>query len=276
MPRKLTLATCQYPVSDSIPKNTRYIIKQISGAKFRKADIVHFSECNLTGYAGIDFHSFDVQNEEIINDSMGRICTLAGELGIWLILGRHSYDKNKDKPYISLFIIDDHGNIVVRYDKRMLFGEKGQMDKRFYESGEKAVVFDIKNVRCGLLICHEWRYPELYREYKKLGVELIFHSWYDGNLSGKEYESDGKNTGELILGSVRGYAANNHLWISGSNTSRRESCFPAFVVRPDGRILNKLSRNRAGVLISRINPDKKYEDPSGSNREKILSSYDPD
>ena len=26
-------------------------------------------------------------------------------------------------------------------------------------------------------------YPELYREYKKLGVEVILQSWYDGNLN---------------------------------------------------------------------------------------------
>ena len=65
-------------------------------------------------------------------------------------------------------------------------------------------------------------------------------------------------------------AANNYLWISGSNTSRKESCFPAFVVRPDGRIHGKLARNRQGVLISRIDLDTTFVDPSGHLRNRFI------
>ncbi|MEZ4606679.1 MAG: hypothetical protein R2865_07755 [Deinococcales bacterium] len=28
-------------------------------------------------------------------------------------------------------------------------------------------VFDIRGFCCGALICHDYRYPELYREYKR-------------------------------------------------------------------------------------------------------------
>ena len=103
-------------------------------------------------------------------------------------------------------------------------------------------------------------------------VKILFQSWYDGNKSEGKFKGEGKELGELITGSVRGYAANNYLWISGSNTSRKESSFPAFVVRPDGIYQGKLHRNRPGVLISHIDFQKDFPDPSGHLRDRILKS----
>jgi predicted amidohydrolase len=123
------------------------------------------------------------------------------------------------------------------------------------------------------LICHEWRYPELYREYKRMNVELIFQSFYDGGLSEGDYIYEGKEQGDLITGTLKGYAANNHLWISASNTGKRESCFPSLVIQPDGIIRNKLRRNMPGVLITEIDLDEQFIDPSGTWRGDILRKY---
>jgi predicted amidohydrolase len=38
----------------------------------------------------------------------------------------------------------------------------------------------VKGVRCGALICHDFRYDELYREYLRRGVQLILHSFHNG------------------------------------------------------------------------------------------------
>jgi len=111
----------------------------------------------------------------------------------------------------------------------------------------------------------------LYREQKRLGTEILFQSWYDGNLSTAKFAEEGNDLGSLITGTVRGNAANNSLWISASNTSKKESCFASFVVRPDGRIVHQLKRNVTGVLISKINLSTKFEDPSGHWRERAFS-----
>jgi len=102
-------------------------------------------------------------------------------------------------------------------------------------------------------------------------VRLLFQSWYDGNLSSDRYLREGKELGELITGTVRGNAASNYLWISASNNSKNESTFPSFVAQPDGRILHKLARNRAGVLISRIDTDEVFTDPSSHNRNRLIN-----
>ncbi len=266
---ELTIATCQFPVSADIDNNRGYIRKLIIQAKRKGAEIAHFSESSLSGYAGIDFNTFEKYDETLLRNSLDDLCQLSAELKIWVIVGGHQYGKDHAKPFNCLWIINDRGKIIDRYDKRLLFGKDNEQEHFYYQSGERFVQFELNGIKCGLLICHEWRYPELYREHMKMGTELLFQSWYDGNLSKKSYLTDGKELGTLITGTVRGNAANNYLWISASNTSKAESSFASFLARPDGRIVHQLKRNVTSILISRIDFTQEYVDPSRSGREKL-------
>ena len=265
MGKSLTIATCQFPISSNVKKNLAGIKKQIISASKRNADIVHFPECSLSGYGGIDFPEYLPENERLIKKGIDKICNLAKEYKIWIIFGTHFFIGKEEKPLNSLFVVNDSGKIEYRYDKRLL----AEFDLDWYKAGKEPGIFNLKGIKCGLLICHEWRYPELYRQYYHLGVELLFQSWYDGNYSEQEYREVGKNLGEVIPGFVRGNAANNKLWISAANTSKKQSSFPAFVVQPDGGILSKLKRNVPGVLITFIDFEKKYIDLSWHLRDKV-------
>ena len=266
----LTIATCQFPVSGDVIENLSNILRQIQTAAPKQAELVHFPECCLTGYGGIDIPEIRKEDYTQLPLAVEKVKTLARQLGIYVILGSHHFEKSYYKPKNSLFLINRKGEIENRYDKQILAGTTGIEDHLYYSPGKGPVLFEIRGIKCGLLICYEWRYPELYREYKKLGVELMFHSWYSGGLKREEYFSVGRDEGEVIIGSVRGYAANNGFWISGSNTSKRESCFPCFVVSPDGNIFNKSSRNRSSVLISKINFNWKFDDPSFFGRQRFI------
>jgi len=271
MARDLTIATCQHPVGADIKANYNTIRKHILFAVSNQADIVHFSECNLSGYAGGDFLSYDTQDESLLQQSLENIRNLAADSKIWLIIGSHHFEKNQEKPFNSLYLINDQGQIHARYDKRLLACVGDDQEDLYYTPGSGSLLFTLKGIKCGLLICHEWRYPEVYREYYRLGAEIIFQSWYDAKLTMKKYKDEGKDRGELIVSTIRSNAASNHIWISASNTSNSESCFPSSLVQPDGKIYGKLSRNRSGVLVSTIDLDKRYKDPSSHLRDSISS-----
>ena len=136
------------------------------------------------------------------------------------------------------------------------------MDLSHYSPGCHFVAVKIKDIHCGFLICHDWRYPEVYREYKRLGVELIFQSWYDGNIADDEMPRTGYITLTAMPATVQGHAACNHFWISAANTSRRNSLMAAMVVRPDGVIARRAPRNRAHVLLTDIDTSAQYGDPA--------------
>jgi len=269
--KKLTVATCQFPIDPDIKKNLKYIRQQIKYAHSKNSDIVHFSECCLSGYAGYEFQSFDKVQAEELNSSLTKIRKMASEMKIWVIIGSHHHESGGIKPFNSLYVINSNGEIIVRYDKRFLTGKQDELDHKYYTPGVKPVTFNINGIRCGLLICHEWRYPELYREYKALGTKIIFQSWYDAYLTKIKYLFEGKELGELIVGTVKGNAANNYFWISASNTSKKESNFSSFLVQPDGHIVNSLRRNRARVLINIIDFDEPFIDPSAYGRAKIMN-----
>jgi predicted amidohydrolase len=81
-------------------------------------------------------------------------------------------------------VISPRGDIVDRYDKRFCSNE----DLRHYSPGDHSSVFHLNGVRCGVLICYEYAFPELYREYKRHGVQLVFHSYHAGHASADRVE----------------------------------------------------------------------------------------
>lgn len=265
MTRKLKIATSQFAVCSEIGKNLSVMKKQIKIAAEKKAKLIHFPECCLSGYGGIDFEKYSPETEKQIQNGISAIQKAAKHYKIWVIFGTHFFVGKMEKPFNSLFVIDKNGEIEHRYDKRLL----AECDLDWYAPGKSPGIFEIDGIECGLLICHEWRYPELYRQYYKLGVALLFQSWYDGNYSEEEYQSEGKNLGEVIPGFVRGNAANNKLWISAANTCKKQQGFPVFVAQPDGRILGKLKRNFTGVLISEIDFNKDHIDLSSHLRDVV-------
>ena len=66
-------------------------------------------------------------------------------------------------------------------------------------------------------------------------------------------------------------AANSHLWISCSNSSVRESCWPASFVRPDGVVTGRLRRNVAGVLVSEVDTAETIHDATVAWRDRAMS-----
>jgi len=283
---KLSVATCQFPVSADTRRNLTYIKRQIHTAKERGAAVVHFPEGALSGYASVDFASHEGFNWDLLRECTEEVLNLAGELRIWVILGSSHCLSGANKPHNSLYIINDQGELVDRYDKMFCAGEQSETTEELahFTPGNHFCVFTLGGVRCGVLICHEYRYPELYREYKRRGVQLMFHSFHAGNMPPKRWkemrEYVGLNRGPINPGTtipgitmpaaMHSAAANNYMWISCSNSSARESCWPAFFVRPDGVKTGQLRRNVTGLLLSTVDTDKQWYDSTKAWRKRAM------
>ena len=173
---KIQVATSQFPVSSDIKQNCEYIIAQTRMAKENDCNLIHFPEGSLSGYAGVDFESFEDYNWELLKESTKKIIEVAGNLGIWILLGSSHKLSEQNKPHNSLYIINDKGELVDRYDKLFCAGDDTNEtgDLKHYSSGNHFTTFNINGVKCGVLICHDYRYPELYRELKNKEFNLCF------------------------------------------------------------------------------------------------------
>lgn len=283
---KMTIATCQFPIDRDIRRNLAYVLRQMQQARERGAHVAHFSEMCLSGYAGVEIKSTDALDWDLLEDATGQIRAAARRLALWVVLGSTHRLTGRHKPHNSLYIIDHAGSIADRYDKMFCTGSRRGTDGdlKHYTPGDHFAVFSIRGMRCGALICHDFRYDELYREYRRRGVQVMFHSYHNGRMSGRMWQTatapfDARlrllnhaetTHGIIVPPTMQTYAANNYQWISANNTSGRESAWPSFVVRPDGVITGRLTRNSPGILVTTIDPRKTYYDASEHWRDRAL------
>ena len=156
---RLCIASCQFPVSADISVNAYWIEKQMIEARLKGADIVHFPECALSGYPGVDMENMDDFEWETLFQYTDSVLSLTRKFKLWVVLGSVHFLGDDVKPHNSLYLIDPEGNIIDRYDKR--FCTRGDLDH--FSPGDHFVSFTCKGVKCGLLICYDVRFPELCR-----------------------------------------------------------------------------------------------------------------
>ena len=257
---KIRIASCQFPISADIMENLRWIEKQLIEAKLRKVDIVHFPECALSGYPGVDMETLEDFDWQLLRQATDSVLALARTFKTWIILGSIHPLSDGIKPHNCLYLINAEGEIQDRYDKR--FCTSG--DLKYCAPGDHFVTFRLNGVNCGLLICYDIRFPELYREYSKSGTDVIFQSFYNAR--------QGKGSIHPIIMHVtaQARAATNYFYMSLTNSSSPES-WPCYFITPDGLICNKLEKNVPGILISDIDTGEKYYDASKEYRSDAIS-----
>ena len=284
----IRVATCQFPVSVDVGANLRFVVRQARLARSRGAHVAHFPEGALSGYAPNDFDTFEGFEWNVLREAVDQVRQVAGELGMWVVVGSAHPLSDGNKPHNSLYIINDFGQLVDRYDKRFCSGDPGGRSGELahYSPGDHASVWEINGVRCGALICYEYRYPELHRDYKRQGVQLVFHSFHAAHASPEQVLTIGGRIGReleranpaptftypgiTMPAAMTAVAASSHLWVSCPNSSAPESLWPSFFVRADGITLGRVRRNRPAVLVSAVDTEEELYDSTAAWRGRAL------
>ena len=237
MKPELRIGTCQFPVSGDIELNLRYIRRYIKKAASNGAAVIHFPECALSGYGSPVLPVLDWGTLAI---GVRKVQSLAKTHGIQVLLGSYHRESDAGTPFNSVYVISDNGDIVGRYDKRNLYGKEKRLG--LCQPGTHMETFVLNGMTCGILICYDSCFPDLFCELRDQGVKLLFHSFYNaGN------EGDADSLDDLILAQLRTRAADNHMWISASNSCLRHSRLASCIVRPDGTV-RSLKRHVPGIL----------------------------
>jgi predicted amidohydrolase len=272
--KALRVATCQFAVEADITHNRRWILKQIEEAADQGADLVHFSECALSGYAGVDIPGISALDWDRLIAATQDIQEAAKSREVWVLLGSTHRLSAGHKPHNSVYLIDAQGKIVDRYDKRFCTGLNAKrqptLDLAHYSPGNRFVTFRVKGVSCGVLICYDYRFPELYRHYRKLGVDVLLQSFHNARSS---VVADLKyNIWKTIVPATMSCrAAENHFWVSANNSTARPSRWPSFAVRPDGQIVGRLKLHKPGVLVTQMILDPTFFDAPGPWRHAAMN-----
>ena len=264
---KLVLATCQFPVDQDPRRNLGFATRQIAAARARGAHLAHFSEACISGYLGAEVSSHGAADWERITQAMEEVMAAARQHRVRVVVGCNHRLSGSRKPHNSLYVIDTRGRIVSRYDKMFCTGSASGKDGDLahYSPGEALITFRARGLTCGLLICHDFRYPELFREYKRRGVDLMLVSFH--NAGGKKESCDKYKI--TVPATLQAAAASNYYAVSANNGTRRYA-WPSFVVNAEGVIVNKAPQHRPSVLITEIDTAERLYDASADWRDRCM------
>jgi deaminated glutathione amidase len=244
------VATCQFAVSADIRHNARRMERMIRSAAEQGAHVVHLPEGALSGYAGVQLQTWDRFDWVALRGESEKLLELAREHRVWLLFGSAHPLTTPHLPHNSVYVVSPEGEIVERYDKLFCTHQ----DLAFYTPGDHFCVFEVEGMRCGVLICHDSRYPELYRQYHSLGVRCVFQSFYNASAQGATIHT------AIIRPTLQGHAACNYFWISVSNASNHYQTWPSVFIVPDGQIVGSLRRHRAGAMVHTVDAAAEFVD----------------
>lgn len=155
-----TVAAVQTKIDDDIAKNVHTILHWIERAAKKKANIVCFPEICLISN---EHQARSVAPEQKL------IAEAAKKHGMHVIFGTYMLDKEK-KIRNRIIVIDKNGQSVMRYSKKYLFHQ----ESKDVVAGKRNKTFVLDGVRCAVINCWDYAFPEHIRKLASQGTDVIF------------------------------------------------------------------------------------------------------
>lgn len=165
---KIALAQIN-PIVGDLSNNAQQIINGTQHAKDKGADIVVFPELSTIGYVPEDLmfrHNFISQ---VIDTNKFIIDNIPDD--IWIIFGSITYDELTQKTYNTAFVI--YNQAVYTYHKRELPNYGVFDEKRYFSSGNKPLILEMKQHKVGILICEDVWSENIVSENVKTGANAL-------------------------------------------------------------------------------------------------------
>lgn len=89
------------------------------------------------------------------------------------IIGGSFIERVGDKCFNTCPVISRSGELAAKYSKMHLYSYYGCDEGKYITKGASPVVVELDGIKYGLSICYDIRFPELYREYAKAGVDVL-------------------------------------------------------------------------------------------------------
>lgn len=183
MSKSITVAAAQTgPVlNDDIRTGVEEARLMVEQAAERGADIIGFCELFLNPFfpnrLEPDFQKWFI---ELSDPRLQSLFETAKERGIALVFPFG--ERSGSHYYNSTAVIDGRGELLGIYRKvhipaifpSQLKGGTGSYEKFYFSPGNELPVFEIKNVKIGIQICYDRKFPEGSRSLAVQGAQILF------------------------------------------------------------------------------------------------------
>ena len=250
---KLKVAAIQMKSGPDKDKNLKQAQKLIISAAKKKADFIVLPE--VFNYRG-NLNEAVKFAENIPGYSTNIISQLAKKHKVWILIGSmlETAGAGRGLPFNTSVLINPKGKITAKYRKIHLFDIKLKgkqiLESSRNQAGKHPKLAKIENIKVGLSICYDLRFPELYRYYSKSGAKIICIP-----------SSFTKPTGEAHWHTlIKARAIENFAYViapnqAGTGSGGVKTYGHSLIVDPWGKILAEGSANKEEVIFAEIDLD---------------------
>jgi len=231
-------------------RDVRELMRQAHDAGAR---IIHFPEgatcsphkriMSVTGPAEVGPADWDRADWQVLREELAATAGLARDLRLWTVLGAVHPLTPPHRPHSSMYVISDEGELVTRYDERLLSNTKLSY---MYTPGSGPVTFEVDGLRFGCAMGIEVHFPEVFAEYERLDVDGVLFS----TAGPGEAPAD---AAAAFATEAQAHATANSLWVSFAIAAQHGAAAPSGTIAPDGRWAARCPADaRSAVAIADI------------------------
>jgi predicted amidohydrolase len=186
------------------------------------------------------------------DDVVAGLREAAKDLSVWILIGSALVRREDGKAANRSVLVSPQGEITATYDKLHMFdvdlptGESSR-ESATYEPGERAVTARAGELKLGLTICYDLRFPALYRALALAGAEVMtIPSAFTRPTGGAHWEvlmrARAIETGSFVLAPAQG----------GRHEDGRGTWGRSMIVGPWGELLAAAADDEPGLIAASL------------------------
>lgn len=246
---KLTaIQMCSTP---NVEENLAIIEQHLTQLIVGTTHIVVLPECCLF-FGGRDSEQLNLAKETYNSQSLiKKLAALAKKYRVFLVAGSIPiYHLETNRFTNSCCVFSSSGELISQYNKLHLFdvlvddSEKNYLESRYTQAGNEVVTAEVNDIKLGLSICYDLRFPELYRQLTGLGANIITVPSAFTKVTGKAHW-------QTLL---RARAIENQVYIiaagqEGIHANGRETWGHSMIINPWGDVIASIEHNPGSITV---------------------------
>jgi predicted amidohydrolase len=189
----MRIALVQLNASTSKDENIAKVVDYIKEASKHNAKLIVFPEFTMA-YTPVEQSMEELYHiaESIDGNFVSTVRSKAKEYGISILVTIYEKGINSKKVYDTALLIDNNGNVSSVYRKLHLYDALGFKESdKLLAGDELAMPVRIDDIRAGMMICYDVRFPEMARILTLLGSELLLipSAWVQGAMKLEHWQT---------------------------------------------------------------------------------------
>jgi len=241
----MKVAAAQISCSLGNPKSNLEKVRDFSSkASQSGVDLIVFPEMSDTGYS----MSAIQKHASLWSDGfVPGLQELAADLSIAIVCGVS--ERDGASIYNSLVLVDQLGQIAGKYRKTHLYAVAPVDEQKCFAPGDAFASFALGDMRVGLSICYDLRFPEMYRKLateQNTHVFIVSAAWPFPRI-------------EHFRTLVLARAIENQSYVIASNRVGKDAdlwfCGSSAIIDPRGVAIASASADREELIRADLAPD---------------------